>query len=82
MPGLGSDALPKELAEVLHYFIPEFIPEFMPELPRETNAQLHSENRGWYVNPSGQTMVVFPNPSGFGDSRINHGFAISSQPLA
>jgi serine/threonine protein kinase len=37
--------------------------------------------RRWYVNGQGQTMVVIPNPSQFGDSPITQSFAIASHEV-
>lgn len=37
--------------------------------------------RRWYVNGQGQTMIVIPNPSQFGDSQITQSFAIANHEV-
>lgn len=50
----------------------------------ETEAErdsISANNRRWYVNSQGQTMIVVPTPSQMGKREINHNLSISSHEV-
>jgi serine/threonine protein kinase/formylglycine-generating enzyme required for sulfatase activity len=52
----------------------------LPELTRD-DPTLALQQRRWYVNSQGQTMVLFPSASELNDVAVDHPFAISSHEV-
>ena len=53
----------------------------LPELPVGAAPSTGNRQRHWYLTSQGQTMVVFPNVSGAGDTSVEYDFAISSHEV-